>query len=166
MIDWADQLADFGLEYEQRRAIKAQPWRPLSLSSQPDPCSVRKRTTSRRLLPHIRVRSRLGNQPPIGAKMEYAIKFIFLGSNNEAEYEALVLGLQLCILAGATTVNAKSDSQLIVGQVLDEYAAKEDNTRMYLAKTEEVLVKLYHFHISHIPCSKNQQADALARMAG
>ena len=47
--------------------------------------------------------------------MEYPIKFEFLGSNNEAEYEALILRLRLCILAEATSVNTKSDSQLIVG---------------------------------------------------
>ncbi|XP_057249944.1 uncharacterized protein LOC130591060 [Beta vulgaris subsp. vulgaris] len=97
--------------------------------------------------------------------MEYAIKFEFLGSNNEAEYEALILGLQLCILAGATTIEARSDSQLIVGQVSGEYEAKEDNMRMYLAKAQEFIKKLSHFHISHIPRSENQQADALARMA-
>ena len=52
--------------------------------------------------------------------MEYVVKFEFLGCNNEAEYEALILGLQLCILAGASSVNAKSDSQLIVCQVSGE----------------------------------------------
>ena len=62
-------------------------------------------------------------KPPVGKKMEYAIKFEFLGSNNKAEYEALILGLQLCILAIATTVKAQSDSQLIVGQVSGEYEA-------------------------------------------
>ena len=46
--------------------------------------------------------------------MEY-VKFEFLGSNNEAEYKALILGLQLCILARASSVNAKPESQLIVG---------------------------------------------------
>lgn len=53
--------------------------------------------------------------------MDCAIKFKFLGSNNEAEYKALILGLQLCILAEATVVKAISDSKLIVGLVLGEY---------------------------------------------
>lgn len=55
--------------------------------------------------------------PPIGENMEYGIKFEFLGCNNEAQYEALILGLQLCILEGATSVKAKFDLVLIVGQV-------------------------------------------------
>ena len=56
-------------------------------------------------------------KPRVGEKMENDVKFEFMGSNNEAEYEALILGLQLCILAGASYVNVKSDSQLILGQV-------------------------------------------------
>lgn len=52
---------------------------------------------------------------PHSRNMEYAIKFELLGSNNEVEYEALILGLQLCIHAGATSIKAKFNSQLIVG---------------------------------------------------
>lgn len=104
-------------------------------------------------------------KPPVEEKMEYAVKFEFLGSNNEAEYEGLILGLQLCILVGESSVNAKSDSQLTVGQVLGENEAKEDNMRTYLAKTQDVINKLSNFWISRIPRSENQQADALARMA-
>lgn len=33
-------------------------------------------------------------KPPTGEKMEYAIKFEFLGSNNEVKYEVLILGIQ------------------------------------------------------------------------
>ncbi|XP_048496365.1 uncharacterized protein LOC125495631 [Beta vulgaris subsp. vulgaris] len=104
-------------------------------------------------------------KPPVGDKIEYAVKFEFLGSNNEADYEALILGLQLCLLAGAISIVAKSDSQLIVGQISGEYEAKEDNMRMYLAKARAVIGRLAGFRITHIPRSENQQADALARMA-
>ncbi|XP_057250789.1 uncharacterized protein LOC130591477 [Beta vulgaris subsp. vulgaris] len=103
--------------------------------------------------------------PSIGDKMEYAVKFDFLASNNEAEYEALILGLQICITSGAQNILAKSDSQLIVGQVSGEYEAKEDNMRMYLNKTRQLIQKLTSFKIQHFPRSENQQADALARMA-
>lgn len=49
-------------------------------------------------------------KPPVRDKMEYAIKFKFFGSNNEAESEALILRLQLCILVGVTSIKANSDS--------------------------------------------------------
>ncbi|XP_010665592.2 uncharacterized protein LOC104882874 [Beta vulgaris subsp. vulgaris] len=168
MTDWADQLADFGLEYEPRRAIKAQ-----ALADFTTECTTRPPVGQREewelYVDGSSTKSGCGAglvlKPPIGEKMEYEIKFEFLGSNNEAEYEALILGLQLCILAGATAIEARSDSQLIVGRVSGEYEAKEDNMRMYLAKAQEFIKKLSHFHISHIPRSENQQVDALARMA-
>lgn len=103
--------------------------------------------------------------PYVGDKMEYAVKFDFFASNNEAEYEALILGLQICITARAQNILVKSDSQLIVGQVSGEYEAKEDNMKMYLNKTRELIKKLTSFHIQHFPRFENQQADALARMA-
>lgn len=81
-------------------------------------------------------------KPPAGEKMEYLIKFEFLGFNHEAEYEALIFGIQLYTLARATSVKAKFDSQLIVGHVSGEYEAKEDNMRMYLAKIPEFIKKL------------------------
>lgn len=68
--------------------------------------------------------------PSVEDKMEYAVKFDFLASNNEAEYEALILGLQICINPGGQDILAKFDSQLIVGQVSGEYEAKKDKMRI------------------------------------
>ncbi|XP_057250719.1 uncharacterized protein LOC125497729 [Beta vulgaris subsp. vulgaris] len=168
MTDWADQLADFGLEFEPRRAIKAQ-----ALADFITECATRPPVGSQEewelLVDGSSTKNGCGVGlviiPPVGDKIEYAVKFEFLGSNNEAEYEALILGIQLCILAGATSIVAKSDSQLIVGQVSGEYEAKEDNMRMYLAKARAVIGRLSGFRITHIPRSENHQADALARMA-
>ena len=84
------------------------------------------------------------------------MKFAFNTSNNEAKYEALVLGIQLCQVARATGIHAFSDSQLIVGQVTSEYEAKEDSMRMYLKKARESASPLAEFKISHIPRSENQ----------
>ena len=43
--------------------------------------------------------------PLLGDKMEYVVKFNFLASNNEAEYGALILGLQIYINAGSQRPN-------------------------------------------------------------
>lgn len=48
-------------------------------------------------------------------------------------------------------VKAKSDSQLIGGQVSGEYEAEDDYFRMYIAKTQEFFMKLTQFSITHIP---------------
>ena len=73
--------------------------------------------------------------------------------------------MQMCLTAGASSLSVKSDSQLIVGQVLEGFEAKEDGMKMYLSKVKEDIAKLKHFEIKHIPRSENQLAEALARLA-
>ncbi|KAL0434157.1 UNVERIFIED_CONTAM: Retrovirus-related Pol polyprotein from transposon opus [Sesamum latifolium] len=56
--------------------------------------------------------------------MEYAITLEFPTPNNEAEYEAILLGCKLIHAAGARRVHAYSDSQLVVSQAEGEYEAR------------------------------------------
>ena len=62
----------------------------------------------------------------------YALKFMFKASNNEAEYEALIVGLELCYTAGVDWVRAYSDSQLVVSQLSGEYEVKDDTMAAYI----------------------------------
>lgn len=48
-------------------------------------------------------------------KLEYAIRFKFKATNNEAEYESMITGLPLTCELSAKKVKVKSDSQLVVG---------------------------------------------------
>ncbi|KAL0458758.1 UNVERIFIED_CONTAM: hypothetical protein Slati_0503000 [Sesamum latifolium] len=64
---------------------------------------------------------------PQGKDLEFAIKFDFKASNNEAEYEALVIGMRMAHEAGARHLLAYSDSQLVAKQVEGTYEAKEEN---------------------------------------
>ncbi|KAL0449087.1 UNVERIFIED_CONTAM: hypothetical protein Slati_1465100 [Sesamum latifolium] len=75
---------------------------------------------------------------PQGDDVEFAIKFEFKASNNEAEYEALVLGMRMAQDIGAPHLLAYSDSQLIVKQVNAEYEAKEESMVKYLQQIEEL----------------------------
>ena len=51
-------------------------------------------------------------ESPAGVQNEHALKFIFNASNNEAEYKALIAGIELCYTAGVDSIQAFSDSQL------------------------------------------------------
>ena len=42
--------------------------------------------------------------------LEYSLKFDFKATNNEAQYKALVIGLQLAKEVGAQALNVRSDS--------------------------------------------------------
>ncbi|XP_057533451.1 uncharacterized protein LOC130811240 [Amaranthus tricolor] len=100
-----------------------------------------------------------------GVRMERAVRFEFAASNNEAEYEALLMGLRICYEAGAKKLSAFSDSQLIVGQVNGEFEAKDDSMKMYLQQVKEFVQKFGKFTLEHIPRSQNAQADSLAKLA-
>lgn len=65
---------------------------------------------------------------PDGFKIQQAIKFHFNVTNNEAEYEALISGLQLAQHFEASVIEIFSDSQLVVKQITGEY--KVANSRM------------------------------------
>ena len=43
-------------------------------------------------------------ESPTGVRYEYALKFMFKASNHEAEYEALITGIELCYTARADSV--------------------------------------------------------------
>ncbi|GKV11061.1 hypothetical protein SLEP1_g22347 [Rubroshorea leprosula] len=54
---------------------------------------------------------------PEGYRSEHALKFNFDATNNMAEYEALLLGLQLVLKLKVMAIKVYSDSQLVVNQV-------------------------------------------------
>ena len=56
----------------------------------------------------------------------------FPTTNNEAEYEALVAGLDLAKAVGATNVVIYCDSQVITNQVNGDYECKGERMKRYL----------------------------------
>ncbi|KAK0583481.1 hypothetical protein LWI29_037424 [Acer saccharum] len=50
---------------------------------------------------------------PEGDSVEYALRFDFKATNNQAEYEALIAGLKVCTVLGADKVEIFSDSQVL-----------------------------------------------------
>ena len=59
-----------------------------------------------------------------GIDIEYALRFGFQASNNEAEYEAVIVGLNLAHSMEVDQLEVCSDSQLVVRQIEDTYEAK------------------------------------------
>ncbi|XP_019192761.1 PREDICTED: uncharacterized protein LOC109187068 [Ipomoea nil] len=100
-----------------------------------------------------------------GFKVYYALMYQFTPTNNEAGYEAFIVGLQYARDLGATYVRAQTDSTLVVGQVLGEY---EVNGKRFLSYRDLALEKLSFFRayaVRHIPCLDNADADILSKLA-
>ena len=69
---------------------------------------------------------------PEGDVVECMIRLDFPATNNEAEYEALVAGLDLARSAGATSVVIYCDSQVITNQINGDYECKGEKMKLYL----------------------------------
>ena len=61
---------------------------------------------------------------PDGIDKEYALKFGFQDSNNIAEYEVVIVGLNLTHSMEDDQLEVCSDSQLVVKQIEDSYEAR------------------------------------------
>ena len=70
---------------------------------------------------------------PSGLRTKYVARLEFKATNNIAEYEGLILGLNKAKALGARTLLVKTDSQVVAGQVKKEYMAREPELAKYLA---------------------------------
>ena len=101
---------------------------------------------------------------PEGDKIECMIRLDFPTTNNEAEYEALVAGLDLAKAAGAENMIIHCDSQVITSQINDDYECRNERMKKYL---EEVKSRISSFEVKfvQIPREENECADRLAKVA-
>ena len=97
---------------------------------------------------------------PDGTDVEYAIRFGLQASNNEAEYEAVRVGLNLTHSMEADQLEVSSDSQLVVKQIEDSYKARGEKMILYLKKVQELLNKFIRVQVKHVPRAENFRADA------
>ena len=101
---------------------------------------------------------------PEGDVVECMILLDFPTTNNEAEYEALVAGLNLARAAGATSVVIYCDSQVITNQINGDYKCKGKRMKLYLDQVKRRIDDL-QAKIILIPRGENEQADRLAKAA-
>lgn len=85
-------------------------------------------------------------------------------SNHEAEYHALIHGLELCIENDWRIVSFRTDSQA-VERAVDKRYAKDKRYTDLLEKALNLSNQLDLFFIKWIPSKQNKIADELARQA-
>ena len=86
-------------------------------------------------------------------------------SNNEAEYAALRLGLELCLERSIKKLVVKGDSLLIIKQVKGVWECKSENLVGWWKQIKELIEKFEETHIQHIPRESNSEADLLANQS-
>ena len=64
--------------------------------------------------------------------IEKSLRLDFSATNNDAEYETLLVGMTMVQKMGGKVVKIYSDSRLVVGQVQGELEAKDLRMQEYL----------------------------------
>ena len=101
---------------------------------------------------------------PEGDKIECMIRMDFPMTNNEAEYETLVIWLDLTKVAGAENMVVYCDSQVVTSQINGNYECKNERMKKYL---EEVKGWIGGLQIKFVQIlrEENECADHLAKAA-
>ncbi|XP_058757860.1 uncharacterized protein LOC131631095 [Vicia villosa] len=97
----------------------------------------------------------------ISAEFKYSIDRMC--TNNEAEYEALITGLELLLELGERSVKIMGDSELVVKQVSKEYKCVKENLIMYFVIANKLIKRFDSTSIRHITRRENQEANDLAQ---
>lgn len=92
-------------------------------------------------------------------------KYIGETTNNQAEYQALLMALEKALEFKAETVNCFLDSELVVKQMKGEYKVKDKALGLLFIKAWNLVQKFKNTTFNHIPREKNKQADALVNQA-
>ena len=115
----------------------------------------------------------LGNPGPMGigvviykdgVRVEELEEYIGDGTNNIAEYTAVIRALETAHSMGDMDVHLKSDSQLLVRQLNGEYRVRDPGLKPLKEKVDHLCHGL-KVHFEHIPREKNGEADALSKEA-
>ena len=174
LMKWAIELSEFDIKYKPKTAIKGQVLADFVMEfTSPEPAENTQALTD---LPIWKLSvdgatNAQGSGADLiltsleGIDIEYALRFRFQASNNEAEYEAVIAGLSLAYSLEIDQLEVCSDSQLVVRQIEDTYEAKSGRMILYLRKVRDLLKKFVLVKVRHIPRAENSRVDALEKLA-
>ncbi len=83
-------------------------------------------------------------------------------TNNQAEYRAIITALEEAIRLGASQVEIRTDSELVVKQVNGRYRVKEASLKPLYRTVKQLQGQFQSFIIIHIPGTENTEAHNLA----
>ena len=97
-------------------------------------------------------------------KVEGMVRLDFPTTNNEAEYETLIAGLDLTKAAGAANIVVYCDSQVVTSQINGNYECKNEQMKKYHKQVKDRVGNL-QVKFFQIPREENEHADPLVKAA-
>ena len=96
-----------------------------------------------------------------GEVLDEASRYLGRASNNVAEYQGLLLGLERAKALGATEVDVVNDSELIAFQVTGRYKVKHPDMKPLFLEAQAALRAFEAWSLKPVKRAHNKDADAL-----
>ena len=100
-----------------------------------------------------------------GKEIHTISRKIGIATNNEAEYQALIDGLNYCIENSIKEIQDFLDSNLVVEQVNKNFKVKAGNLKVLNSQVENMIKEFEYIEFKHVYREENKRADQLANMA-
>lgn len=97
-----------------------------------------------------------------GRRVARVARYLGQTTNNVAEYTGLLVGLDLALDLGATEVEVRADSELMVRQLNGVYRVKNPGLQSLYREATKRLGRLGSYRIVHVPRAQNRAADQAA----
>jgi ribonuclease HI len=101
---------------------------------------------------------------PGGEQLKYALQLLFSASNNAAEYEALIHGLNIAISLGIKRLMVYGDSLVVISQINKEWDCLNDSMGKYCTVVRKLEDKFEGLEFHHVERDRNAAADALSKL--
>ena len=92
-------------------------------------------------------------------------EYLGTGTNNFAEYSALLAALRFAVFSRCEELKVFADSELVVKQIKGEYQVRNEAIRLFYDSALRWMKLIPHFSISHVRRENNKEADKLANLA-
>ncbi|KAI5313180.1 hypothetical protein L3X38_042354 [Prunus dulcis] len=137
---WTLALTEFAFRYVPQKAVKGQAVADL-LADHP------------------------GEEMKIWTLWTWQMQIYFQCTNNRAEYEALIIGLEMLVELGIQSVEILGDSTLVLKQIAGEYKCLSPSLAIYLVAARNLQTEFREATWEHIPREENFAANELAQIA-
>ncbi len=101
----------------------------------------------------------------LDAKSHTFSEYIGETTNNQAEYKALLFGLQLAQQHKVDELHCFLDSELVVKQINKEYKVKDQDLAKLFVKVWNLAQSFKKITFSHVRREMNKEADRLVNVA-